>query len=82
VNAAQQRYGASDLSEVLGDARTLVVAKGKQVLTFDLARDAPSAAELARVMLGPTGNLRAPTARVGKQVLVGFSPDAYGDVFG
>jgi hypothetical protein len=31
-------------------------------------------------MLGPTGNLRAPTARVGKVVLVGFNEDAYTDV--
>jgi hypothetical protein len=33
-------------------------------------------------MLGPTGNLRAPTARVGKTVLVGFNDDSYGGVFG
>jgi len=30
-------------------------------------------------MLGPTGNLRAPTLRAGKTVLVGFSDDVYGD---
>jgi hypothetical protein len=33
-------------------------------------------------MLGPTGNLRAPTAIVGKTVLVGFNEDAYATVFG
>jgi hypothetical protein len=33
-------------------------------------------------MLGPTGNLRAPTARVGKTVIVGFHEEAYDEVFG
>jgi hypothetical protein len=34
------------------------------------------------VALGPTGNLRAPTAIVGKTVLVGFNDEAYGDALG
>ena len=32
-------------------------------------------------MLGPTGNLRAPTLRVGKTVIVGFNDEAYASVF-
>jgi len=33
-------------------------------------------------MLGATGNLRAPTIRVGKKLLVGFNEDVYREVFG
>ena len=33
-------------------------------------------------MLGPTGNLRAPTIRSGKTVLVGFNEEAFEDFFG
>ncbi len=33
-------------------------------------------------MLGPTGNLRAPTLVVGRTVLVGFDEDAFAAVFG
>jgi len=33
-------------------------------------------------MLGPSGNLRAPTIRRGKTLLVGFNEDLYGSVFG
>ena len=33
-------------------------------------------------LLGPTGNLRAPTARVGPTLVVGFSADAYRRLFG
>jgi hypothetical protein len=31
-------------------------------------------------MLGPTGNLRAPTLRVGKTLVVGFNDESYTDV--
>jgi arsenate reductase-like glutaredoxin family protein len=37
---------------------------------------------LAAHILGPTGNLRAPTIRKGKTLLVGFSDDAYRQVIG
>ena len=33
-------------------------------------------------LLGPTGNLRAPTLRVGKTLLVGFDESSYVDVLG
>ena len=36
---------------------------------------------LARLM-GPTGNLRAPTARVGTTLMVGFNEEAYAEVLG
>ena len=82
VNATKERIGAKDLKGVLKDATKLIVAKGKKVNTFDLVKDKPSAAALAKVMLGPTGNLRAPTLRLGKKVLVGFSAEAYEEYLG
>jgi len=33
--------------------------------------------EVVEAMLGPTGNLRAPTIRRGKTVLVGFNEESY-----
>jgi hypothetical protein len=30
-------------------------------------------------MLGSTGNLRAPTAVIGKHIIVGFNEDTYSD---
>ena len=58
----------------------LHVAKGKKVLHVDLKKDKPSEAELLKMVLGPTGNLRAPTLRVGKQLIVGFEEDMYRQV--
>ncbi len=60
----------------------LLVAKGKKVTQVDLKKDRPDDDELVALMLGPTGNLRAPTMKVGKTVLVGFNDDIYAEVFG
>ena len=56
--------------------------KGSKVAVFDLAKDKPSDAELMELMLGPTGNLRAPVVVRGTTVLVGFNGDVYGDELG
>ena len=53
--------------------------QGKKVSAF--SPDGKAAKALVDAMLGPTGNLRAPTAVVGRTVLVGFNEDAYGSVF-
>lgn len=59
------------------------MAKGKKVTTFRLATgDRPDDDTLAGAMIGPTGNLRAPTIRKGKKLLVGFNEDAYREFFG
>ena len=58
----------------------VVIAKGKKVVTFDMKRDAPDDETLLNYLLGPTGNLRAPTARVGDTLLVGFNEEAYEQV--
>ncbi len=58
----------------------MIVAKGKKVSEFAGGKGASDDAVAA--MLGPTGNLRAPTVRVGKTLLVGFNDETYGGVFG
>ena len=60
----------------------MIVGKGKKVTTFDLAKDPPNAADLAAAVLGPTGNLRAPSIRIGKTWLVGFNDEVYAEHFG
>jgi arsenate reductase-like glutaredoxin family protein len=49
---------------------------------LDLRVGPPEKAAVERLMLGPTGNLRAPTLRVGRTVLVGFDEETYRKVLG
>ena len=47
-----------------------------------MKRDPPDAETLLKHMLGPTGNLRAPTIKKGKTVLMGFHEETYQAVLG
>lgn len=62
------------------DVDQIYVAKGKKVIQVDLKTSRPARAELLALLLGPTGGLRAPTVRVGRTLLVGFSEEAYAKV--
>jgi hypothetical protein len=63
-------------------AHRLVAAKGKKVTTVDLQTMPPADDVLAGLMLGPTGNLRAPIMRVGQTILVGYNDQAFTEIFG
>jgi len=74
ASAKLGRQAAADLAKA---ASKVIVAKGKKRSEFEPAGKAGK--DVVDAMLGPTGNLRAPTIRAGKTVLVGFSEDAYSD---
>lgn len=82
MDAKKTRIGPDEALALLDGVGRLVAAKGKKVEVFDLTTDRPADADLLARLLGPTGNLRAPTARVGRTLVVGFNPDAYRTVFG
>ena len=63
--------GAAALG-VLDGVDELYVAKGKKVEHVDLKKAKPDRATLLGLLLGPTGNLRAPTLRKGRTLIVGF----------
>jgi arsenate reductase-like glutaredoxin family protein len=66
---------------LLKETGSLHVAKGKKVVEVDLKSDGLSEEELLKLVLGPTGNLRAPTLRLGKKLVVGFNQEMYESLF-
>jgi arsenate reductase-like glutaredoxin family protein len=80
VDANRVKKGRADALALLRQSDRLVAAKGKKVVAIDLKADRPGDEELLALVLGPTGNLRAPTLRVGKTLLVGFNEEAYRSV--
>jgi hypothetical protein len=81
VDASKERKGREQALELARSAERVVVARGKKVLTFDM-KAPPDDDALAAALLGPTGNLKAPTLRLGKTLLVGFGEEAYRLVLG
>ncbi len=51
--------------------------KGKKIVRLDLKNARADDDEIASLMMGPSGNLRAPTFRKGKTIVVGFNEEAY-----
>lgn len=59
----------------------IYAAKGSKSVHINM-RSHPSKAELLAVLLGPTGNLRAPAIKHGRKLIVGFNEDMYRRLIG
>ena len=77
---ASKKLQAEDAARLLKTATKLIAMKGKKVAEYDTTKNLPDGA--VESMLGPTGNLRAPTIKVGKTYLVGFNEEIFERVFG
>ena len=80
TDAGKERKGCDEALALARSAAKVVVGRGKKVVTFDMKNDPPDDETLLAHILGPTGNLKAPTLRHGTTLLVGFSEAAYRDV--
>jgi arsenate reductase-like glutaredoxin family protein len=81
VDARKVRLEQKDALAMLTDIEEIYVAKGKRVSHLDLRKENPGNDALLSLLLGPTGNLRAPTLRVGRTLLVGFDEATYEKMF-
>ena len=75
---ASRKLGESDAKAIAKESSKVYVAKGKKLDVFDMKSE--KVGDVAAKMLGPTGNLRAPTLRVGKTTIVGFNEETFADV--
>lgn len=82
VDATKDRRGRDEALKLARSAKRVVAARGKKVTVFDMAGDPPEDETLASHLLGPSGNLKAPTLRIGDTLLVGFGEEAYRQVLG
>ena len=77
--SANQKLQASDAKNLLGSASKLIAMKGKKVSEFNVQTKVNK--DAVNAMLGPTGNLRAPTIRVGGTYLVGYNDEIFSAEF-
>ncbi|MFQ5700033.1 MAG: hypothetical protein ACE5IL_17355 [Myxococcota bacterium] len=75
---ASRKLAKREAANLVRGASKVIVARGKKVREFAGGK---AAREVVEAMLGPTGNLRAPTLRKGKTVLVGFNEEVFERVF-
>ena len=77
TDARKEKRGREEALTLAKSVNRIIVAKGKKVIEIDMKKEPPDDDTLASHLLGPTGNLRAPTIQKGKTLLVGFNPTAY-----
>jgi arsenate reductase-like glutaredoxin family protein len=77
VDANKQKQGRAEALALAKAANVIHVARGKKIVTFDMKKAPPDDDTLLGHLLGPTGNLRAPTIRKGKTLYVGFNEETY-----
>ena len=74
---ASKKLGEKEALKLAKEADHIYASKGTKSVHLDMKADKHSNSEILAVMLGPTGNLRAPTIRKGRTLLIGFNQDSY-----
>ena len=77
TDARKERIDADAAWAMLKTATSIVIAKGKKIQKFVPGIDDQAA--IMKQAMGPSGNLRAPTYRVGDEYLIGFNAELYDD---
>ena len=80
ILASKNKFNRDETLNLLKEAETVLVAKGKKLLRFSM--DNVDEEALAKAALGRSGNLRAPAIRVGSSFIVGFHAEGYQELFG
>lgn len=63
-------------------ANFIHAARGKKIVDVDQRKTDMTTEDILKLVLGPTGNLRAPTLIVGKKMIVGFNETMYQEILG
>lgn len=74
-DARKEKLEADDTWELMSSADSIVVAKGKSIVTYHPSED--DREEILKAVLGRSGSLRAPTVQTGKVFYVGYNDSLY-----
>ena len=75
TDARKEKMDAAAVWTLMGDAKQIVVAKGKRVETFVPSDDTQE--PILKAILGRSGSLRAPTVQSGDVFFVGYNVALY-----
>ncbi len=77
VEARKRKIAGDDAWDLLASASEIVVGRGKKYQVLEPS--AENREEIMKLCLGRTGNLRAPTLKIGDRLLVGFNEAMYSE---
>jgi hypothetical protein len=82
TNARKVTFDSAEALALARKSRRLVSVRGKKSVEIEVSRKTPEDRDLIPLLLGPSGNLRAPSIRVGKLLVVGFQEGAWARLLG
>ena len=77
--SASKKLGETEAGALLDKVSEIVIFKGKNINSFIIKDERK--ASITPLMLGPTGNLRAPTIIYKNLLIVGFNEDKFSEIF-
>ena len=80
MKASKAKFHEADLAALFDGATRILVGRGKSHVALTPGEDSANA--IAERVLGRSGTLRAPAARVGRAWLVGFTDEMWSEVIG
>lgn len=80
TDARKEKIDGDDAWNLLGSAKEIIVGRGKKFSVFHPSTDEQEV--ILKQALGRTGNLRAPTLKVGDRLIVGFCDEMYNQYVG
>ncbi len=75
------KYPKNEVLALVREVDEIYATKGRTLIYLNLKKDRPDEATLLELLLGRTGNLRAPVLRLGRKLIVGFDEAAYKKLF-
>lgn len=79
MDAHKSKINEQQAWALVKDAKEVVIAKGQKTVQF--AHVSEQQEDILKQMMGPSGNLRAPTLRIAGQFVVGFNAEMYSAIF-
>jgi arsenate reductase-like glutaredoxin family protein len=80
VDAKKVRFDGLEAVALVRKAKLLVSVRGGKVVRLSMAAARTDNETLAKQIMGPTGNLRAPALRTGEIFIVGYNQDEWDTV--
>ena len=77
TDARKDRIGPAEALKLARSSAQIWVARGQKVVHLNLKKDEPTDEELKKLIIGPSGFLRAPTIRRGNKLYVGFLAEEF-----
>jgi hypothetical protein len=80
IDAKKQTITAAQVTASLPGVKQVYSTKGKKVLHATVGAGGLDSVEMQALLIGPSGNLRAPTLQTGDTLLVGFDAEIYAQI--